>query len=99
MIIFLKKFLCWENGVLHEAQSLLTKALNFQEQLWKEKARDQNFVSGDRNTAYFYRVSKIRATTKSISFLQDGDNIIIFDFNMCFVHAIRRRLKISPCNR
>ena len=40
-----------------EAQLLLTKALNYQEQLWKEKARDQNFVNGDRNTAYFHMVS------------------------------------------
>ena len=59
-----------------EAQLLLTKALNVQEQLWKEKARNQQFVSGDRNTAYFHSVSKIRAATKSISFLQDGDNVI-----------------------
>lgn len=59
-----------------EAQLVLTKALNYQEQLWKEKARDQNFVHGDRNTAYFHRVSKIRAATKTISFLQDGDNVI-----------------------
>ena len=57
-----------------EAQLFLSKALNFQEQIWKEKARDQNFICGDRNTAYFHRVSKIRAATKSISFLQDGDN-------------------------
>jgi len=55
---------------------LLTKALNFQEKLWREKARDQHFVSGNRNTAYFHRISKIRAATKSISFLQDGDNVI-----------------------
>ena len=46
-----------------EAQLLLTKALNFQEQIWKEKARDQNIICGDRNTAYFHRVSKIRAAT------------------------------------
>ena len=59
-----------------KAQLLLTKALNFQEQLWKEKARDQNFVNGDRNTAYFHRVSKIQAATKSITFLQDGENVI-----------------------
>lgn len=58
------------------AQLLLTKSLNFQEQLWKEKARDQKFVDGDRNTAYFHRVSRVRAATKSISFLQDGDTII-----------------------
>jgi len=59
-----------------EAQLLLTKALNLQEQLWKEKAHNQQFVSGDQNTAYFHRVSKIQAATKSISLLQDGDNVI-----------------------
>ena len=59
-----------------EVQLLLTKALNFKEQLWKQKARDQRFISGDHNTAYFHRISKIRAATTSISFLQDGDNII-----------------------
>jgi hypothetical protein len=59
-----------------EAQLLLTKALNIQEQLWKEKARNHQFVSGDRNTAYFHRVSKIQAATKAISLLQDGDNVI-----------------------
>jgi hypothetical protein len=58
-----------------EAQLLLTKALNIQEQLWKEKARNQNFISGDRNTAYFHRVAKIRTATKSISFLQDGEDV------------------------
>ncbi|KEH41590.1 endonuclease/exonuclease/phosphatase family protein [Medicago truncatula] len=50
-----------------EAQMLLTNALNVQEQFWKEKARNQHFINGDRNTAYFHRVSKIRATTNSIS--------------------------------
>jgi len=51
-----------------EAQLLLTKALNLQEELWKEKVRNQHFVSGDRNTTYFHRVSKIQTATKSISF-------------------------------
>jgi len=59
-----------------EAQLLLTKALNVQEHFWKEKARNQQFVSGDRNTAYFHRVSTIQAATKSFSFLQNGDNVI-----------------------
>ncbi|XP_039682998.1 uncharacterized protein [Medicago truncatula] len=59
-----------------EAQMLLTNALNVQEQFWKEKARNQHFIHGDRNTAYFHRVSKIRAATNSISLLQDGDNIL-----------------------
>jgi len=59
-----------------EAQLMIKKALNSQEQFWREKARDQSFVSGDRNTTYFHKISKIRAATNSISFLQDGNNIL-----------------------
>lgn len=35
------------------AQLLLTKVLNCQDQFWREKARHQRFVCGDRNFAYF----------------------------------------------
>jgi len=59
-----------------EAQLLLTKALNHQEEFWREKARDQQFIHGDRNTAYFHRVAKVRASKNSISFLQDGERVI-----------------------
>jgi len=59
-----------------EAQLLLTKALNHQEDVWREKARDQRFIHGDRNTAYFHRLEKIRASKNSINFLQDGELVI-----------------------
>ena len=59
-----------------EAQLLLTKALNHQEDVWKEKARDQRFIHGDRNTTYFHRLAKIRASTNFINFLQDGELVI-----------------------
>jgi len=59
-----------------EAQIVLTKALNHQEDIWKEKARDQRFIHGDRNIAYFHRLAKIRAPTNSITFLQDGERAI-----------------------
>lgn len=29
-----------------EAQLILTKALNFQDEMWREKARDQKFIHG-----------------------------------------------------
>jgi len=59
-----------------EAHLVLTKALNYQDELWREKARDQKFIHGDRNTVYFHRISKVRAVKNSISFLQDGDEVI-----------------------
>nr|ABE87589.2 RNA-directed DNA polymerase (Reverse transcriptase); Ribonuclease H; Endonuclease/exonuclease/phosphatase [Medicago truncatula] len=59
-----------------EAHLILTKALHYQDELWREKLRDQRFIHGDRNTAYFHRISKVRATKNTISFLQDGDAVI-----------------------
>lgn len=70
-----------------EAQLLLTKALNYLNHLWKEKAKNQNFVHGDRNTSYFHRVSKIRAATKNISLLQN-DDIDITDTDEIEVHVL-----------
>jgi len=58
------------------AQLLLTTALNCQDQPWKEKARDQSFIHGIQNTSYFHRVAKIRAASKNISLLYDGDKFI-----------------------
>jgi len=59
-----------------EAQLLLTTALSYQDTLWKEKARDQNFINGDCNTSYFHKVAKFRAATKPITVLYDGDTVI-----------------------
>jgi hypothetical protein len=36
------------------------KALNTVNDLWKDKSRNASFLDGDRNTAYFHRVVKIR---------------------------------------
>jgi ribonuclease HI len=62
--------------IYNKEQLLLTKALNAQDSLWKEKARNQTFIHGDRNTSYFHRVTKVRAVSKNLTMLQDGDNIL-----------------------
>ena len=59
-----------------EAQLVLTKALNYQDILWREKARDQNFINGDRNTSYFHRVAKFRAAAKPINLVYNSDTVI-----------------------
>ncbi|CAJ2670958.1 unnamed protein product [Trifolium pratense] len=47
-------------------------ALNRQEVYWKEKARVNWHLEGDRNTKYFHRIAKIKSSTKFINSLQDG---------------------------
>jgi len=57
-----------------QAQLSLMRAMNFQDQFWREKARNQSFIFGDRNTAYFHRMARIKSSIKPITFLQDGDD-------------------------
>ena len=56
-----------------QAQLALTRAMNFQEQFWREKARNQSFIYGDRNTTYFHCVACIKTSSKTISLLLDGN--------------------------
>jgi len=56
-----------------QAQLTLTRALNFEDQIWREKARNQSFIYGDRNTAYFHRIARIKSAFKPISMLHDGN--------------------------
>jgi len=34
-------------------EKILTDALNRQDQFWRERAHNNNFIHGDRNTSYF----------------------------------------------
>ena len=56
-----------------QAQLTFTRAMNFEDQFWREKARNQSFIYGDRNTAYFHRVPRIKSASKPISMLHDGN--------------------------
>ena len=56
-----------------QAQLALTRALNIQDQFWREKTRNQSFIYGDRNTTYFHRMARIKFSEKAITFIQDGD--------------------------
>jgi hypothetical protein len=54
----------------------LENALNMEELYWRDKARTKWHCDGDRNTAYFHRIAKIKQTTKKISSLRINDNIV-----------------------
>ncbi|XP_019447391.1 PREDICTED: uncharacterized protein LOC109350622 [Lupinus angustifolius] len=53
------------------AQSDLLHVLDMEEVFWKEKARVSWHSQGDRNTAFFHRITKIRQSTKAISMLRN----------------------------
>lgn len=59
-----------------QAQIDLDQALNKQESFWKEKARLNWHVNGDRNTRYFHRITKIKNKTKVISSIRNIEEII-----------------------
>jgi hypothetical protein len=69
------------------ANIVLEDALSKQEVFWQEKAKLNWYLSGDRNTKYFHRIAKIKTTTKTISSLQDGDNVIT-DQNLIADHIV-----------
>ncbi|GAU40165.1 hypothetical protein TSUD_292700 [Trifolium subterraneum] len=61
--------------------------LNMEEIFWKEKAKVQWHCEGDRNTAYFHRLAKIRTTTSLITSLNHGYNTLT-DPNEIFAHVV-----------
>ncbi|XP_019435293.1 PREDICTED: uncharacterized protein LOC109341779 [Lupinus angustifolius] len=62
----------------HEAiaQSELLRALSVEEVFWKEKARINWHIDGDRNTSFFHKTTSIRQKTKTLSMLRVGDTTI-----------------------
>ncbi|GAU30907.1 hypothetical protein TSUD_381220 [Trifolium subterraneum] len=58
------------------AQINLEKALLMEEMFWSEKSKVKWHTDGDRNTAYFHRVAKIKNTSSLISTLRNGDIVL-----------------------
>jgi len=59
-----------------EAHKKYEEALDRQEFFWKEKANLNWHLQGDRNTSYFHKIAKIKTSTKSISTLQNGEQVL-----------------------
>nr|ABN09154.1 RNA-directed DNA polymerase (Reverse transcriptase) [Medicago truncatula] len=70
-----------------KAQGDLDLALNKEETFWFEKSKVKWNMEGDRNTAYFHRVTKIKNTTKLITLLRDGEHTLT-DPNQIANHAL-----------
>lgn len=58
------------------AQVDLELALDKEEDFWREKSKVAWHANGDRNTRYFQRLTKIKNTSKLITSIKDGDNMI-----------------------
>jgi hypothetical protein len=69
------------------ASSLYEEALNKQEAFWQEKARVKWHLEGDRNTKYFHRLTKIKTSSKLITTLQDGEQVLS-DQNQIAEHVL-----------
>ncbi|KAF1863359.1 hypothetical protein Lal_00031244 [Lupinus albus] len=65
-----------------EPQSELILALNLEEVYWKEKARVNWHIHGDRNIAFFHKVDKIRQAIKTMAMLKTGDQILTNHIDM-----------------
>lgn len=61
-----------------KAQTELVRALNMEEDLWRENSRIKWHIHGDRNTNFFHTYAKIRRNT-SLIFALVIDNDIVTD--------------------
>lgn len=52
------------------------RALHFQEEYWREKSRINCHKLGDRNTAFFHKVTAIRNASNQMLILKVGDEIL-----------------------
>jgi len=58
------------------AQISLENALDREEAFWREKANISWHSDGDKNTKYFHRLTKIKNTSKMITSINDGENVL-----------------------
>lgn len=58
------------------AQISLEQALNIEEMFWQQKSKVQWHSEGDRNTAYFHRVAKIKNASNLITSIKHGDTVL-----------------------
>jgi len=58
------------------AQIDFEKAINKEEEFWKEKSNSNWHSNGDRNTRYFHRLAKIKQTSKLKNSINDGENVL-----------------------
>ncbi|KAF6141228.1 hypothetical protein GIB67_024312 [Kingdonia uniflora] len=76
---------------LSQANQLLTTAVNYDEELWKQKARVNWLHSGDRNIAYFHVLACIKWNKSLIHSLQTEDGRLLEEQDEIKAHIIKRR--------
>lgn len=59
-----------------EAHKLFEDALAREEMFWQERARLNWHLHGDRNTTFFHKIAKIKASTKYTTTLQDDEHVL-----------------------
>jgi len=69
------------------AQIHLEKVLDTEETFWHQKSKVNWHSQGDRNTAYFHRIAKIKNATNLITSLSTGDDLLT-DSNDIYEHIV-----------
>ncbi|MCI05544.1 RNA-directed DNA polymerase (Reverse transcriptase), partial [Trifolium medium] len=69
------------------AKESLENALNIEEIFWQEKSRVNWHCQGDRNTAFFHRISKIKQAYKKLNSLR-VDNSIVTEPELIANHVV-----------
>ena len=59
-----------------DAQFQLENALKIEEEYWREKSKVAWHSNGDRNTKYYHKLTKIKNTSKLITILMNGDDMV-----------------------
>lgn len=77
------------------AQLNLENALNQEESFWHEKSKVKWHCEGDRNTAYFHRIAKIRNISSLITTMRNGD-ITLNDPELISAHVVNHFTNIFP---
>ncbi|KAJ4963101.1 hypothetical protein NE237_023040 [Protea cynaroides] len=70
------------------ATARLEKALDLQDNLWKEKSRVKWLHEGDRNTKIFHSYASMRRRKSAIRFLKSENGVIIDNMDELKEHVI-----------
>lgn len=54
----------------------MERALNYQEEFWREKSWLNWHIQGDRNTDFFHKITKVKSVAKQISKLKKDEDIL-----------------------
>lgn len=76
----------------------LEKASNMEDTFWKEKSMTKRNCDGDKTTAYFHKLAKIKQSSRKI-FMREIEDTMTSDPNLITEHIVNHfTTMLSSCN-